>query len=161
MSGLSRRFLVALCFCGVFAGLVAWCLILALRGKDRWSLVGPDEAAGSEWQCSEDLEAQRLATLERVKTKLGLAVEVAEGRLGLLVAAGRFRGLDRQWPVLEPDPRRVQLGATDEEHYCRSVIAAVRTMLYERPDIDSAVIERLDAELRGYLKRSDLQLPDR
>jgi hypothetical protein len=84
---------------------------------------------------------------------------VAEGRLGLLEAAGRFRELDQHWPALEP--RRAQPGATDEERYCRVVIATVASFLDDRPQMRAAVIERLEAELRGYLERGDLRLPDK
>jgi hypothetical protein len=157
MSGPNRRFLTGFCFCGAFTSLVIWCLILTLRGTHRWPSSVPDEPVESEWQRSQDLEALRQAILNRVDTRLRLTVEVVEGRLGLLEAAGRFRDLDKEWPALEP--RRALRGATDEERYCRVVIATVESFLYDRPQMRTAVIERLEAELRGYLGRGDLRLP--
>jgi hypothetical protein len=153
------RFLV-FCSGGVLAALVAWLLLAFAPGTHHWPWAGPDDVAILEEEHSRDLEEQRLPLLCRVDTKCRLGAEVAEGRLGLLEAAARFRDLDRQWPATQRDPRQAHLGDTDEMHYCRAVIAVVAMILHNRPETRAAVIGRLEAELRGHLERGDLRFPE-
>jgi hypothetical protein len=157
------RYFVAFRSGGMLATLAACCLGLGLAlalGTDSRSLFRPDDGANPEWQRSRDLEAQRVAILYRVNSKCSLAVEVLEGRLGLLEAAGRFRALDRQCPAYVSDPRQAHLVETEAERYCRSVIAVVRMMPHHRPDTQAGVTGRLEAELRRHLERGDLRLPE-
>jgi hypothetical protein len=152
------RFLV-FCSGGVLAALVACVLLDFAPSMYHWPLGGSDDEAGEE-ERSRDLEEQRVAILCRVDTRWRLGAEVAEGQLGLLEAAARFRDLDRRWPVLERDPRLAHLDQTDEMHYCRAVIAVVAIILDNRPETRAAVIERLEAELHGHLERGDLRFPE-
>jgi hypothetical protein len=84
---------------------------------------------------------------------------VVAGRLGLVEAAGRFRDLTPDPPFNQEVFRRAYPGGSDEERYCRQVIAFVRVALREQPGADPSVVGRLEAELQDRLERGDLSLP--
>jgi hypothetical protein len=89
-----------------------------------------------------------------------LARDVAAGRLGLVEAASGYRDLAADDPAFNQEVfRRAYPCASDEESYCRQVIAFVRETLRDHPGADPAVVERLEAELQDRLERGDLTLP--
>jgi hypothetical protein len=161
MLALNRGPWLVFCSGGALAALVVCGLFLVFApGTLLRSLAGSDDEAVREEERSRDLEEQSVAILNRVNTKCSLGAEVVEGRLGLLEAAARFRDLDRQWPALERDPRQAHASDTDEQYYCRAVIAVVGMILHDRPETRAVVLGCLEAELRGHLARGNLRLPE-
>jgi hypothetical protein len=104
---------------------------------------------------------ERLGTVLRCcSEERRLAREVVAGRLGLVEAAGRFRDLTADEPTFNRESfRRAYPGGSDEERYCRQVIAFVRVALSEQPGADPSVVGCLEAELQDRLERGDLSLP--
>jgi hypothetical protein len=96
--------------------------------------------------------------LERIAAKGRLAEEVAEGRLGLLEAAARFRDLNERSHVGDEESYRLNYpGGSAEERSCREVISYVREALDCRRG-DPAVVARLETELNDRLS-GGLRLP--
>jgi hypothetical protein len=141
------------------AVLAACCVALALsRGLDLWAALTFD-GAGPAADCRKGEELRR-AIRRRIAEKERLAAQVAEGRLALPDAAARFRDLDRQPPPFHWAPfRRAYPGCSDEERHCWEVIGYVQS-LRDGSGRGAAVAARLTAELRDFLDRGDLRLPD-
>jgi hypothetical protein len=153
---LNRRLLGAVAV--LLACAVAWAWV---HGTDRPAGPGPDDDADPEAARGRKLVEAWQGVKRRIAEKERLAREVAEGRLGLLEAAARFRDLDRQPPEFHWEAfRRTVPGASDEERHCREVIGFVRGLLLDQPGADAAVPYRLEAELRARLDRGDLSLPE-
>jgi hypothetical protein len=86
-----------------------------------------------------------------------VALAAAEGRLALLEAAARFAALNRSAPQFNwPQFRRAYPGASDEERFCREVIAWAEGEA--GPAGAEAARARLAGELEGGLRRG-LLLP--
>jgi hypothetical protein len=145
----------------VLTALAAGCLAVAVtRLADPWTPPGLPAADGPEAARSRRLDEQLRVASCRSTEEERLAQDVAAGRLGLVEAAGRFRDLAAEDPVLNPEAfRRTYPGDTDEERYCRQVIRFVQLSLGEQPGADPAVAGRLEAELQDRLRRGGLRLP--
>jgi hypothetical protein len=88
-----------------------------------------------------------------------VAREVAVGRLSLVEGAARFRALCLETPAFDPERfRRHHAGNSEEECYCRALIAWVRGILADDPAQAQAQEEasRLEAELRDLLHQGPL-----
>jgi hypothetical protein len=100
----------------------------------------------------EQLEAKRLVTLQRTAAREATAMEAATGRLSLREAADRFRDLDGDLPALTRRMFRMQCpGQSEEERYCRQVIATTSYKLTGRAEADT-VIAGMQAELAVVLR---------
>jgi hypothetical protein len=75
------------------------------------------------------------------------------GELTLFEAAIRFRDLSERGPPFDWENfRRVYPGRSDEERFCRKVIAEVeRSLTPDAPTRRAGVLALLEAELREYL----------
>jgi hypothetical protein len=109
---------------------------------------------GHLWQLKEaaerdqDLNAQFEAIVKRVEARKRLVSATIEGQLSLLEAARRFCDFAQVQPIsVIEDIRRFVPGTTDEERYCRFVIAHVRDELKHRPEKGREVLARLQVEL--------------
>jgi hypothetical protein len=162
MFAVKRWLLRAVCPAGGLAVLVACCLVLVFApGPDRAPLLGPYGADDPEVRRGWELDQQCAAAVRRANDKCRLAVAAAEGRLGLLEAAARFRDLDQQPPVIAPAiVRRVYPGVSDEERYCRQVISHAYSAPGRRDATRAAGVARLEVELCERLNNGDLRLPE-
>jgi hypothetical protein len=107
-----------------------------------------------------ELDRTMEGLLARVRQKGFLTREVFEGRLGLLEAAAQFRALDHAPPAFHWDVFRESTPAnSEEERHCREVIAHVDSMKHVNPQA-SAVVARLEQELREHLRRGKPCLPE-
>jgi hypothetical protein len=103
----------------------------------------------------------------RQAAKRRLAREFADGRRSLLTTAALFRELDRLPPAVPPvpsvDPKSHSIGIpgrTEEERFCRQVIAWVEFPGVPPDQIPAAVL-RLEAEFWEALEREGaIRLPD-
>jgi hypothetical protein len=136
------------------------CLALAVAWRaDTWTSPGL-AAADPETERSRRLDEQLRIVHRRFLEQQWLARDVAAGRLGLVEAAAGYRDLTADDPSFNGEVfRRAYPGGSDEERYCRQVIAFVRVTLHEQPGPDRAVVGRLEAELQDRLERGDLSLP--
>jgi len=106
------------------------------------------------------LDAQQRAVHQRMESKNQVAWEVIAGRLPLTEAAARFRDLCSSSPYFNEERYLTfNPGVSDEERYCRVLIAWVRMVLYDRPEHAREVATRLEAELAKRLLDGPLQLP--
>jgi hypothetical protein len=140
---------------------VGVCLaVLFTAGTETW---GPPTPAGENGPAAPgpaEVDRPVMAILHGAAEKRRLAVEVADGRLGLLEAAAHFRAIDRQTPQFSLTGFRTGLaGACDEERYCREVIGYLRWSQPAPVTDGTDRVGLLEAELRELLDRGDLQLP--
>jgi hypothetical protein len=150
MNALPRCFLCALTAQTLLFGVCAVRPDLAERlNLNVWKM--PEMERQIE-QAQSDID-QRGTALSEVQERLGcrerIADEVAEGRMGLLEAAARFRDLNAGLPWGYP-------GASDEVRCCRQVIAWVTTHVEQKSTAEAEIVaERLENELREHLYRED------
>jgi hypothetical protein len=153
---LFRRVLVIALATGASCGLAA----AVARLADPRTPLGLPAAADPETERGRQLNEQLRTILCRCSEDQRLAREVAAGRLGLVEAAAGYRDLTADDPTFNQEAfRRAFPGGSDEERYCRQVIAFVRETFRKQPGADPAVVERLEAELQDRLERGDLSLP--
>jgi hypothetical protein len=152
---LAVRMLLAL----LLPAVLAWA---GLHWTDWADLPAAENRVSFEVRRARNLEEQLRAARDRHAAKLRLTREVIEGQLPLLEAAARFQDLDRTLPgVPRAQFRESYSGGSDDERYCRQVIAFVRVSLwFDRPGGSTEVVDRLEAELRQHLARGDLRLPE-
>jgi hypothetical protein len=132
----------------------------AAVGLDFWNIPATLDAMARTAALDERIEVELESVRRRNAAKEEVTGEAAAGRLTLLEAAARFRDLDaaasddyrRGW-------RRSLPAASDEERYCRAVLAHVKELVRDRPD-GIRVLDRLKAELDRALARGDVRLPD-
>jgi hypothetical protein len=75
---------------------------------------------------------------------------VIAGRLTLLEAAARFQAITLSRPAHMPVSLAGYPGGSDEERFCRQVIAYVESLLEDVSE-RRAVVVRLNCELRAHL----------
>jgi hypothetical protein len=76
---------------------------------------------------SEALDHESRRTQQHLEMQLQVIRDLLENRLTLLEAAGRFRDLAHPWTTGNPVFCMAFPGQTEEERFCRQVIAFVRT----------------------------------
>jgi hypothetical protein len=125
-----------------------------------------DVAAERRELAATEAEGKRLETrLHDVSrcldVKRRLAAEVIAGRLTLLEAAAHFHDLNRDWPASKWEQFRQHWpGRSDDERHCREVISYVRSELQNLRRADLGPVACLEDELREYLDRGELCLPE-
>jgi hypothetical protein len=88
--------------------------------------------------------------LQRLDAKKEIIAQILDGRLRLLEAASKFRGLSRTTAVgAAPAGAR----SDSDEDLCRSLIGWVYLALSERPERAEALSDQLEAELAAHLKQ--------
>jgi hypothetical protein len=127
-----------------------------------WSTPAADEKTAlqpemDEGRRAEKLEARRQLVLWRNQEQIRVAGELAGRRCTLLQAAGWFRALYRDDPILPRALRDAYPSSSDEERVCRWVIAYTLTTVQDQPGAP-ALGARLNAELREHLERGTLRL---
>jgi hypothetical protein len=139
----------------------AACLaVVVWRSPDTGSLPGLGGGTDPEVRRSEELDDLLRRALRCTDERQRLTAAVVEGRLPLLEAAGRFRDLNRDNPGFNWERfRHTYPGVSDDERFCRQVLAHVDLAVRVRPGADPALPGRLEAELRDLLSRGDLHLP--
>jgi hypothetical protein len=159
---LGRRFLGAGGALALPAGFLAWFLFQAPDlGTGGWDLLTLLRRLEDNRRAWEDLDERLAAAVRRTEAKRQVAEDVAEGRVTLTEAAARVRDLNRASPELRWGTyRRAYPAASDEERFCREVISLVCGLAENDPERYLAVTERLEAELREYLDRGPLILPE-
>ena len=86
-----------------------------------------------------------------VPEALANSVEIAR-RCSLAEAIAQFRALDEQWPRSRPQMQMPRgLTMPEEEWDGQNVLSAVQQVLADRPDEATAVVDRLEKELRQLL----------
>jgi hypothetical protein len=143
----------------MFAG--AYLAHLGARPGVRGDSVG-FEASDETERVTADLECQRQVLLSRLTAKLDITRAVIQRRLSLLEAAREMREL------IANDSRSLSWlrdlfgGCSDEELFCRHVIAMVQNNgpLLEPPTF-AAEVARLETELQEHLRRGTLHFPNK
>jgi hypothetical protein len=134
--------------------------LAAAVGLDLWNVPATFNALGQAAEFDRRLDEEVLAVQVRTALKDEVAEDVAAGRLTLVEAAARCRDLDAG---ASEDYRRGWLataeGRSDEERYCRQVLAHVGPVLRGRDDAPD-VLAGLNRQLEEALARGDLRLPD-
>jgi hypothetical protein len=122
--------------------------------------VGPIDGTDPLGQRGRELDDLLRRAQRRCAERYRLAGEVIDGRLGLPEAAAAFRDLSAAAPEFNWEIFRITFpGGSDDERFCRQVIAHVRVQVQDRPDADPALPARLGAELDDLLRRGELHLP--
>jgi hypothetical protein len=110
---------------------------------------------------SADLEQQRQLLLDRMAAKLDITHAVIQRQLPLLEAAQRVQEL------ISTDSRALGWlrgffrGCSEEEMFCRHVIAMVDCALLLEPPTAAAEVARLEAELQEHRRRGTLHFPNK
>jgi len=113
-----------------------------------------------ETELGRQLDCERRIVLSRLAAKLDIARAVIQRRLSLLEAAYQMRELvindsrSLRWI------REMFRGCTDEEVFCRHLIAMVQSELLLEPPTAAAEVARLEAELKEHLRRGTLHFPN-
>jgi hypothetical protein len=143
------------------AGPVLVAAVLAgTRGGGVRPSASPPWAGDEEARRREELEEESRAVQARLMTMHLLAVEVAEGRHGLLEAVAHFRALHGEARTFHWDLYRAYWkGGSDEERHCREVIAYATWATLD-PEKRRRDAERLERELQELLRRGPLRFPD-
>jgi hypothetical protein len=135
-------------------------LVLVGRGKGK-KLLAPDDEIGVEKKRAVELDRTQQALSRHRQRKHRLILALLAGQLRLLEAAAGFRALDRMTPEFAWKQFREHYpGDSDEERHCRHVITFAHAALVHDPARADEVRDRLDAELREYLRCGPLRLPD-
>jgi hypothetical protein len=113
----------------------------------------------AEVRRAEELERRRHSLLWRLGEQRRIIGELAAGRCTLREAAGRFREMARQEPLLLQTVTATYQGDSEEEVICRWVIGYVRVQLEDHPQEAAEVAARLEAELRTLLAEKTLDFP--
>jgi hypothetical protein len=139
--------------CAAFLGVSALLLVLLLRRDGA-----ADRGAEAEPVAGQDdrIEREVAACDRRSEARRRIALDLAAGRLTLLEAAEHFRDLNEAYPGFSWIQFRDHFpGSSDDERHCRQVIKFVAL---ESPPGQAAAPGRLEAELRGHLRRGTLKL---
>ncbi|HXG13074.1 MAG TPA: hypothetical protein VNK04_25170 [Gemmataceae bacterium] len=150
---------------GVLLVVIIVCLVSSVMNRPglEWLNTAHQlQVLRAQQQRSEELDA-RLAEARRFRARQDeIAQEVAAGRMTLLEGAAHFRQLSRDkadfnWKAF----RLTYQGTSDEERYCRQVIAFVASVLDADPSEVEQVIACLEAEMEAHRDRDGLiHLPD-
>jgi hypothetical protein len=114
---------------------------------------GPAGLGPLEVPQREDLSDSSEWWRQRLEPQAEVINGLLAGELTLFEAAIRFRDLSERGPPFDWENfRRVYPGRSDEERFCRKVIAeAERSSERDAPTRRAGVLARLEAELREYL----------
>src|SRR5205809_4903096 len=130
--GLGGLFLLGTVGAALYAGSRDW------QGSKPgfWDVVTPACEMGEEQRRYEELQTEREIALARLEGKQRITEEVIGRRLTLVEAAARFRALHASWLKHSWDHLTLQncAGASEEERWCRHVIAYVNGTLKGSPD---------------------------
>lgn len=153
----------SVCVIGLALAILPGYVIFALGDNQarigRIGFLGDLHRLGTERLRAEELQQANDSVQSRVLEKLLLAARVADGKVSLLDAAARFRQLDGEKPLLYLKEFRLAYpGRSDDERYCRQVIAFVRGTLSCQPHRHKDVV-RLEAELEQTLRDGSILLP--
>jgi hypothetical protein len=116
-------------------------------GLDFWNVPQYQSELDACRRISDELDQKYLAVRYRNETKQFLAREIIDGRLTLEEAVFEFRELSSSSPGFLAILRGVYPGYSDDELYCRNVIAIVGNMPLHAEQRDE-VVSRLDAQFR-------------
>jgi hypothetical protein len=145
-----RPWLVGILFLATFAA-AGYGLVTGINGFGDLMELGPAlDARDGETRRGQELDGLRQSLDAYLRARREVLRQVADEALSLLEAAARFRDLDRG-PHGKTGRRCLRYyfgGHTDEERYCRMVIALVREEGWSR-----TLLERLEEELNEYLSR--------
>jgi hypothetical protein len=151
MSKLLRLVVSVLCFGVLALGVFLIDFVGQLASPHRED---PDTGVSlaEELARTERLKLLRDASYRRVEDKWQGAQEVIAGQRSLAEAIEQFRDLDRQWPDIRTGIQKPEdLWMSEDEWDGRAVIEQVRQVLADRPDEATAVVGRLEKELRQLL----------
>lgn len=154
------RGLIILSLCSAaLCVLVVWVPDRYLRKVDRFLvryLHAPAwlGTSAQQYQAEEEREILLSSTIKRREMKNRVAAEVIADRLSLMQAAVQFCEADSQAADFHwKEFRKCYSGATDEERFCRMVIAWVQHMLVTDPERADSITTRLQLELQEHLQR--------
>jgi hypothetical protein len=99
---------------------------------------------------TQELNARQVVISGRFATRIAIAHAVIDGQLSLAEAIGRFHELETSPPTFSPENRfaLVETTLAREDRLGRYVLLFVEYVLRDTPDHKTAVIERLNSELR-------------
>jgi hypothetical protein len=124
---------------------------VAAAGAVLWQGVDLPQVLRDQIRRAGDIRAQQETVSDRRQARRETLEALVAGRLTLLQAASRFKGLNERPPECMTAVRSTYEGASDEERLCRQVIAGVRGLLEDLPPSESAsIIARLESELHAH-----------
>jgi hypothetical protein len=127
-----------------------------------WDVLTPACEVAEAERRHEQLQAEREIVLACIEGKQQIMEEVIGRRLRLVEAAARVRALHAWWLQHSKICFTLQgrAGSSEEERWCRHVIAYLHGTLKARPD-SAAVLARLEGELQDELDRyGTVRLPN-
>jgi hypothetical protein len=150
----------ALAVSSLAAALALFPGLAAAVGLDLWNVPAALDALGRGAEQRRRLDEAMRAVQVRTALKAETAEDLVAGRLTLPEAAARFRRLDAGTPEeYRHGWRLLAQGTSDDERYCRQVIAHVGMLVLGRDDA-ADVLAGLNKQLEEALARGDLRLPD-
>jgi hypothetical protein len=139
---------LGLCFVGTY---VLFPHVPAAIHMDFVEWIRSQRALDSAVIRSEELEQRRCHSVERIRAKERIALDLIGGRLSLAESARRFSELPyppaAMWGRIQAD----YSGASKEESMCRHVIDWACCSLKDQPEWEGALRHRLEEELQAYL----------
>ncbi len=135
--------LYAVTSCALAAG-----LIFVVRHGPAWVRLPGGRDAGAEARRLEQLRADQEVLRRRADLIRSLRADLLEGRRTLREAAAALRAENEAGPPHLDMHVEYLPGRTEEERYCRSVLAQVRAFAAGDSRAPAA-LARLEAELRG------------
>jgi hypothetical protein len=142
---------LGLCFVGTH---VLFPHVPAAINLDFAEWIRCQRAFDSEAARGEELAQRRRHSVERMRAKERISLDLIAGRLSLAESTRLFSELPYApaplWQQLQAD----YAGASKEECMCRHVIDWACYALKDQPDREGALRRRLEAELRAHLASS-------
>jgi hypothetical protein len=157
-----RRFLFGSTAAAALPGLLL-CLLIGSPDllADAWGVRWLKPIFPEEQRCEEGLDRKKDAVRRRTEAHAAVARDLAGGRLTLPEAAARSREADRRCPEFNWEAfRRGQPSASDDERYCRQVIAHLRCFAPLGAGPSEELARRLEGELEEQLASGTLRLPE-
>ena len=94
------------------------------------------------------------AVLMGLQQKQAIVNQVIAGRLALWEAAGHFQAAHQAARTCMERATGVPASSIDGEAICRTIIGWVHLTLSDRPEQADRISERLESELRDFLKKN-------
>ena len=101
------------------------------------------------------LDARLKVTLGRIDYRQKVVEDLIAGQISLPNAAAKFEELNATYAGGTAAVLSFP-GVSEEESRCRQIIGQVKVMFENRPSESSAIVERLEAELRKHMGRSTI-----
>jgi hypothetical protein len=118
-------------------------------GVDFWSVPTLKARLQHENEWRDQLDARDDVVLQRIAVKNQIVGDLLARRKSLVQAAAEFKELNEDQPRYMEALREAYPSRSDEECFCRNVIAYVASAVQLRPARAKAEVARLEAELQA------------